>query len=129
MMINFCYMYNCIGLPLRYSQNTITPTVLHNVICNETHSMLFQCVGFHSIGIYNCEGNSVAGVVCLNTNSLHNVTSSPNTTEMPTSVTVAGLSNTYIAILSGSLGTAVLVIIGIISIVIVVYIQRMKTKR
>ena len=122
-------MYNCIGLPLRYSQNTITPTVFHNVICNETHSMLFQCVNLHSIGVYNCEGNSIAGVVCLNTNSLHNVTSSSNTTEMPTSV--AGLSNAYIAILSGSLGTAVLVIIGIsiISIAIIVYIQRMKTKR
>ena len=92
--------------------------------------MLFQCVNLHSIGVYNCEGNSIAGVVCLNTNSLHNATLYSNTTEMPTSV--AGLSNTYIiAILSGSLGSAVLVIIGIsiVSIIIIVYIQRMKTKR
>ena len=91
--------------------------------------MLFQCVNLHSIGVYNCEGNSIAGVVCLNTNSLHNATSSSNTTETPI---VAGLSNTYIAILSGSLGLAVLVIIGIsiiVSIAIIVYIQRMKIKR
>ena len=93
--------------------------------------MLFQCLNLHSIGVYNCEGNSVAGVVCLNTNSLHNATSSSNETETPTSVTVADLSNTYIAILSGSLGTAVLVIIGIsiVSTVIIVNIQRMKIKR
>ena len=105
------------GLPLGYRQST--PTVFYNITCNETHSMLFQCVNLHSVGVYNCGGDIAAGVICLNT----------IVTETPTSV--ADLSSTYIAILSGSLGTAVLVImvISIVSIIIIVYIQRVKTMR
>ena len=68
--------------------------------------------------MYDCGSNVAAGVICLNT----------IVTATPTSV---GLSNTYIAVLSGSVGAAVLVImvISIVSIAIIVYIQRMRTKR
>ena len=113
-----CHYYYFTGLSLTYSQITVTPMLFHNITCNETHSMLFQCINLHSIGIHNCGGNATAGVVCLNT----------IVTATPTSV---GLSNTYnIAILSGSLGTVVLAIIGIVGItIIIVYIQRMKLKR
>jgi hypothetical protein len=83
--------------------------------------MLFQCINLHNIGVYNCGGNAAAGVVCLiNTNSSHIIA-----TVKPTS---AGLSNTYIAILSGSVGTAVIAI-GLTIITIIAFIQRMKKKR
>ena len=94
--------------------------------------MLFQCVNLHSIGVYNCGDDVTAGVVCLNTIITATLASSGLSIESD-SDNYNGLPNTYITItvLSGSLvGTAVLIIIGIISItIIIVYIQRMKLKR
>ena len=40
-----------------------SPTLFNNTTCSENHSMLFQCINLHNIGIYDCE-NDTAGVIC-----------------------------------------------------------------
>ena len=100
--------------------------------------MLFQCVDLHNNGVYDCDGNTTAAVVCLNNYSLHNITRYSNvtvklTTELysmdSTSTHGSSLSNIHIAIL-GSVGTAAVATgLVIITVITVVFIQKMKMKR
>ena len=106
-----------IGLLLsmfRHSLQT-TPILFHNVTCNETHSVLMQCVDLHTIGVYDCDGSTTAGVSCP---------SASNT------VTSSKLSNIHIAIL-GSVGTTAVAIgaIVIIGVAITLNILKMKKRR
>ena len=50
-----------VGVPLRWENS---PTLFNNIGCNETHSMLFQCIDVHNIGVYDCSVNNTAGVIC-----------------------------------------------------------------
>ena len=40
------------------------PILLDNVICDQNHSELFQCVHPQLIGIHDCDRENVAGVIC-----------------------------------------------------------------
>ena len=64
------------------------PILLHNVICDQSHSELFQCVHPLGIGIHNCDREHVAGVICPNTTIAIFTIDIPSTTLISTNTQI-----------------------------------------
>ena len=65
------------------------PILLHNVICDQSHSELFQCVHPLGIGIHNCDREHVAGVICPNmTIAIFTTIDIPSTTLISTNTQI-----------------------------------------
>ena len=82
--------------------------------------MLLQCVDLHTIGVYNCDRNTIAGVSCPNVNSLRNMTAKL-TTKLLNMVSMTS-SNHESSLSSSYVGSTAAVTIGIIVVVVAVMI-------
>ena len=52
------------GVSLKDYEWENSTTLFNNIMCNETHSMLLQCIDLDGIGVYNCSENNIARVGC-----------------------------------------------------------------
>ena len=65
---NFCQYYSGSTQDYRFNMWEDSPTVslFNTTSCNETHSVLLECVNLDKIGVYNCSNNNIARVNCEN---------------------------------------------------------------
>ena len=47
-------------------EDSLTVSLFNTTSCNETHSVLLECVDVNKIGVYICSNNNVTRAVCEN---------------------------------------------------------------
>ena len=68
LLVNFTICSPLAGLPLKGIGLGNSPPFFNNITCNNTDSMLLQCIDEYNIGVYNCGENNTARVSCKMTN-------------------------------------------------------------
>ena len=105
-----------------------TPILFHNVTCNETESVLLQCVDLHTIGVYICDGNTAAGVSCPNVNSLHNMTAKL-TTELLNMESLTSSTSIHAAVIGSTAAVTIGIIVVVVVAAMIAITLKMKMRR